>query len=210
MFKGWLVKGATVSKFVLPSLEGEGRAERSGSPGERKTRSPERMPGDPEAEGYARGFETGKKAGTDIVAREAVPLLSGLRAAIEGVSALREQIVREAEPQVVELALAIARRIVVGELSEKPERIASIVKEAIRRIERTGPVTVRVHPDLSALIKGLQSEAAEFQAEILLDVDPSVPPGGPIVSGTTEEVLTDVDEQLRVIFEELRNERAAR
>jgi flagellar assembly protein FliH len=210
LYKGKLVQGATVSDFVLPSFEGAARPTRAGNPGERKSRTAERTQADIEREGYARGFEAGKKAGSDIVVREAAPLLAGLRTAVEGMGALREQVVREAEPQVVDLALAIARRIVIGELSEKPERIAAIVKEAVRRIERTGPVTVRVHPDLSNLIKGLQSEATDIQAELLLDVDPSVPPAGPIVTGTTEEVLTDVDEQIRVIAEELRGERAAR
>jgi flagellar assembly protein FliH len=210
LYKGKLVQGATVSDFVLPSFEGAARPVRAGNAAERKIRPAGRTQADIEREGFARGFEAGKKAGSDLVAREAAPLLAGLRAAVDGVGALREQILREAEPQVVDLALAVARRIVIGELSEKPERICAIVKEAVRRIERTGPVTVRAHPDLSGLIKGLQSEATDFQAEILLDVDPSVPPAGPIVSGTTEEVRTDVDEQIRVIFEELRGDRAAR
>jgi flagellar assembly protein FliH len=210
LYKAKLVSGATVSDFVLPSFEGAAKAPRAVVSGERRHKSPEQAQADAEREAYARGFEAGKKAGADLVAREAAPLLSGLRAAAEGLNALREQMVREAEPQVVDLAVAVARRIVIGELSENPARIAAIVKEAIRRIERTGPVTVRVHPDLSVLIRGLQSGAAELQTEILLDIDPSVPPDGPIVTGATEEVLTGVDEQIRVIAEELRNDRAAR
>jgi flagellar biosynthesis/type III secretory pathway protein FliH len=99
---------------------------------------------------------------------------------------------------------------VIEELSMNPGVIAVIVKEAIRRIERAGPVTVKVHPDLYNLIVDLKTEFSESQAEILLDVDPSVPPAGPVVMGTMEEVLTDVDEQIRVIVEEMRSERATR
>ncbi len=210
MYKGKLVERGAVSKFDLPSFEGAAGPPRAGKPEAHRRRPPERTPADIEREGYARGFEAGKKAGSERVAREAAPLLSGLRAAVDEAGALRERIVREAEPQVVELAVAVARRILIGELSENPGRIAGIVKEAIRRIERAGPVTVRVHPDLAHLIAGLQAGTAGFQAEILLDVDPSVPPAGPIVTGATEEVLTDVDEQIRVIVEEMRSERATR
>jgi flagellar assembly protein FliH len=138
------------------------------------------------------------------------PLLAGLTAAIAGVEEFRKQVVQEAEPQVVELAVAVARRILVGELSENPERIVEIVKEAIRRIERSGSVTIRVHPDLSRVISSLKGRSAEFQADILLDVDPSVPLHGPIVTGGTEEVLPDLDEQIRVIMDELRSARAER
>ena len=164
---------------------------------------------DIEKEAYEKGFEEGRREGAENVEKEAVELLSGMRAAVAGVRELRERIVREVEPQVVELAIAVARRILIGELSENPERVVDIVKEAIRRIERIGAVTIRVHPDFSNVISSLKGRSSEFQADILLDIDPSVPLHGPVVVGATEEVLTDIDEQLRVIEEELRSERAA-
>jgi len=210
LFKAKLVSLEEVSKFHLPSFEGASAPVRPAGRTERKNKPPERTRADIEREAYVKGFEEGRKAGAEAVRKEAAPLLSGLRAAAAGVQERKAQIAREAEPQVVELAMAVARRILIGELSEKPERIVEIVKEAIRRIERAGPVTVRVHPDLARLIAELKGATTDFQAEILLDVDPSVPPAGPVVTGGTEEVLTDVDEQIRVIMDELRNDRASR
>jgi flagellar biosynthesis/type III secretory pathway protein FliH len=209
LYRAKLVRGAAVAKFVLPSFEGAvpPRGQRTD---ERKARPQEHDPAKAERDGYTRGFEAGEKAGADSAAKEARRLLDGLRAAAGALNALRAQMVQEAEPQVAELALAVARRIVMEELEDRPERVVRIVREAIRRIERGGPVTVRVHPDLYSLVRGLREDGADMQAEIVLDVDPSVPPAGPIVSGTTEEVLTDVDEQIRVIAEDLRTERAAR
>ncbi|MEW6721135.1 MAG: FliH/SctL family protein [Thermodesulfobacteriota bacterium] len=209
MLRATVVSGDDATRFQLPSFEGA-EGPRAAARTERKGRPKERTPADVEREAYEKGFEEGRKAGAAAAAREAAPLLEGLRSAAAGTIRLKEQIAQEAEPQVVALAVAVARRVLIGELSGKPERIAAIVKEAIRRIERAGPVTVRVHPDLSALIAGLKEGVTDFQAEILLDVDPSVPPFGPIVTGATEEVLTDVDEQIRVIMDELRSDRAAR
>ena len=210
MFKSKIVSEETVSRYSLPSFEGGKETSRAAKRAERKSPPPARTLADIEKEAYAKGFEEGRRAGSERVAMEAAPLVSGLQAAIAGVEEFRKQVVLDAEPQVVELAIAVARRILVGELSENPERIVEIVKEAIRRIERSGPVTIRVHPDLSGIISSLKGRSAEFQADILLDVDPSVPPNGPIVTGGTEEVLTDIDEQIRVIMDELRSERAAR
>lgn len=211
MFRSKVVSGEAVSKYHLPSFEGGKEPPRPGRRPDRKIAPPPaRTPADIEKEAYAKGYAEGRRAGEESAAVEAAPLLEGLSAAIAGVEEFRGQVVREAEPQVVELAVAVARRILAGELSENPERIVEIVKEAIRRIERTGSVTIRVHPELSRVLSSLKGRSAEFQAEILLDVDPSVPPHGPIVTGGTEEVLTDVDEQIRVIMDELRSARAER
>jgi flagellar assembly protein FliH len=211
LFKAKLVRHGTVKAFSPPSFEGAadvfpaGRAE-----GRKGARASSPSPADVEREAYLRGLEAGEKAGAEHVAREAAPILSGLKVAVEALNALREQFARDAEPQVVDLAVAIARRIVIEELSLRPDLIAGIVKEAIRKIERGGTVTVKVHPDLYNLMESLKDELAGSRTQIAVDVDPSVPPAGPIVTGTMEEVLTDVDDQIRVIVEELRSARAKR
>lgn len=210
LYKGKLARDAIVSKFASPSFEGIAEPSCAGRPEGRGARSSERTIEDVEREARDRGFEAGEKAGAESVSREAASLLEGLRCAVDAVRVLRERIVREAEPQVVELAVAIARRIVMDEFSSCPERIVVIVKEAIRRIERAGPVTIKVHPDLYNLIAGVKAELAESRTEILFDVDPSVSPSGPVVMGTSEEVLTNVDDQIRTIVDDMRSARAGR
>ena len=210
MYKRKFATEPKVSKFTFPSFEGIGEPPRVGRPDGRGARPSERTIQDVEREAHLRGLEAGEKAGAENVLREAAPLLEGLRCAVEEMRLLREQISREAEPQVIDLALAIARRIVMDELSSCPERIVAIVKEAIRRIERSGPITIKVHPDLYNLIAGVKADLAESRTEILFDVDPSVSPSGPVVMGTSEEVLTDVDDQIRTIVDEIRSARAGR
>jgi len=210
LYKTRIATDAIVSKFDFPSFEGVAEPARTGRPEGRGARPSERTPQDVEREAHIRGFEAGEKAGTESVSREAAALLDGLRCAVDAVRVLGEQIAREAEPQVVELAVAIARRIVMAELSESPERIALIVKEAIRRIGRAGPVTIKVHPDLYNLLAGMKAELAGFRTEIHFHIDPSVPPNGPVVVGRSEEVLTDVDDQIRTIVDDMRSARADR
>jgi len=210
LYKRKFASEAKVSKFDFPSFEGIAEPARTRRPEGRGAQPSERTPEDVEREAHIRGFEAGEKAGSESVSREAASLLEGLRCAVDAMRVLREQIAREAEPQVVELAVAIARRIVMEELSACPERIVVIVKEAIRRIERAGPVTIKVHPDLYNLMAGVKAELAGSRTEILFDVDPSVSPSGPVVMGTSEEVLTDVDDQIRTIVDDMRSARAGR
>ena len=210
MFKRKFASDAKVSKFAFPSFEGKSDPVLTGRLGKRGSRPSGQTPEDVLREAHLRGFEAGEKAGTESVLREAASLLEGLRSAVDAVRVLREQIAREAEPQVVELAVAIARRIVMEELSASPGRIVAIVKEAIRRIGRAGPVTIKVHPDLYNLLEGMKAELAESRTEILFHVDPSVSPSGPVVVGRSEEVLTDVDDQIRTIVDEMRSARADR
>lgn len=210
MFKRSFASDAVVSKFDFPSFEGIEAPARAGRPEGRGARPTGRTPESFEREAHVRGFEAGEKAGAESVLREAAPLLEGLRCAGDAVRALKERIAREAEPQVVDLAVAIARRIVMVELSASPDRIVAIVKEAIRRIERAGPVTIKVHPDLYNLMAGVKADLAESRTEILFDVDPSVSPSGPVVMGTSAEVLTDVDDQIRTIVDDMRSARAGR
>ena len=210
LYKKKFASDAKVSKFNFPSFEGMAAPARIGRLERRGAQPSERTPEDVERDAHVRGFEAGEKAGAESVSREAASLLEGLRCASGAVRVLKEQIAREAESQVVELAVAIARRIVMEELSACPERIVAIVKEAIRRIERAGPVTIKVHPDLYNLLAGMKDELAESRTEILFDVDPSVSPSGPVVVGTSEEVLTDVDDQIRTIVDDMRSARAGR
>jgi flagellar assembly protein FliH len=171
---------------------------------------PSRSLAEIEKEAYEKGFEEGRYAGAQSAELEAQELLSGLSGAVAQVRELHEQVIHEVEPQVIELAIAVARRVLNEELLENPGHIVEIVKEAIRRIERTGAVTIRVNPGLADVMSSLKGRSSEFQAAIMLDIDPTVPIHGPIVIGATEEVVTDIDEQIRVIMEELRSERASR
>lgn len=207
LFRRKFANDAKVSKFAFPSFEGKAEPVLAGHRGPRPSGQ---TPEDVLREAHLRGFEAGEKAGSESVSREAAPLLEGLRSAVDAVRVLREQIAREAEPQVVELAVAIARRIVMEELSTSPERIVAIVKEAIRRIGRAGPLTIKVHPDLYNLLAGMKAELAGFRTEIHFHIDPSVPPNGPVVVGRSEEVLTDVDDQIRTIVDDMRSARADR
>lgn len=204
MFKARILRDGSGAEFDPPSLEacrpGEGEPWNGN-----EDLSPEARLEAIARDALRAGFEAGKRAGTEDAEREATVLLSGMREMLRAIGEERERALRELEPQVFELAVAIARRIVIEELAMRPELTAGIVKEAIRRIEKTGPLMVRIHPDFYEAFARHKAELLELHSEILLEVDPSVPPTGPLVIGPAEEIVTDPDEQIRNIVEEIKD-----
>ena len=46
-------------------------------------------------------------------------------------------------------------------------------------------------------------ELTDIYADVIFDIDPSVAQEGSVVVGPTEDIITDVDEQLRNLIREL-------
>ncbi len=199
MFRGRILKGREPALFGMPSFDlgQEMRAGEAHAVGlEHETERIER-------EAYEKGFETGEKAGYTMGEQKADVLVERLRMIMEEMKTLKDQMEGELVPQVFELAVAIAKKVVMDELKAQPETIMRIVKEAIKRLERSGPITIKVNPSLQELFMRKKSELLDLHPEIVLDVDPSVPPTGPLVVGTSDEIVTDMDELLSNVIDDM-------
>jgi len=103
----------------------------------------------------------------------------------------------------LELSREIAERIVMEELSLKPEVMVNIVKEAMRKLERTGPITIKLNPAVHDLFMKLKPGLLEVHPDIIFDIDPSLTQTGQVVIGATEEVVTDIESQVRNLMEDI-------
>lgn len=157
-----------------------------------------------EREAYERGFAVGEKAGLDMGERKASILLDKLEGIIMDVTSMKERILRDLQPQVFDLSVAIAKRIVVEELSMNPNAIVAIVKEAMRRIQKTGTITIKLNPAVHAILLKAKPELLDIHPDIVFDVDPSV--SAPVVIGHEQEVITDIDSQIEYIIEDIRKD----
>jgi flagellar assembly protein FliH len=62
-------------------------------------------------------------------------------------SSLRSRIRKDAEGDLLKLAIAIARRVLHRELTLDPESIQGLIKVALEKLEARDLCRVRVHPD---------------------------------------------------------------
>jgi len=192
-----ILKGRDSVLYGMPKLESKAHRIDRGVTSSRQ--SAEEM----ERDAYEKGFAAGEKAGLEMGAQKAELLLSRIERMIREIEEFKVQILSEVEPQLLELSCDIARKIVIEELNTKPELIVGMVKEAMRKLERTGPITIKMNPAVQELFKRLKPQLLEIHPDVIFDIDPSLVPNAQIVIGASEEIVTDLDSQLGNIMEDM-------
>jgi flagellar assembly protein FliH len=96
---------------------------------------------------YKRGLADGEERSAEKAQREVAGITERVSRSIESLATLRARLRREAEQDLIKLAMAIARRVLNRELSIDPESIHGLVKVALDRLLAKEVSRVRVHPD---------------------------------------------------------------
>jgi flagellar assembly protein FliH len=150
------------------------------------------------AEGLRRGMETGLARFQASVSESA----EALRQAASAMEAARAAFLDSLEPQVVDLAVAMAERILQREAETDPELIGRVVREALEHLMDRERVRVRVNPeDLEAMRAYKVTLLDDFEGvnEIQVQEDASIAPGGCII----ESELMQVDARLETQFAQI-------
>jgi flagellar assembly protein FliH len=195
-FKGRIIQAEEVSLYSMPELV---EREPLGAGEKEINHSIEEI----EREAYERGFEAGEKAGLAMGEEKARVILEGIESLLKELMTLKQRLLSEMRPQIIELATAMARKIILQELKTEPEIIMNMTQEAISRIERTGPITIKINPSLHKIFLRLRPELTNLYEDVIFDLDPSIPIHSTLVIGPEEEVSTDIDEQLRNLIKEM-------
>lgn len=117
--------------------------------------------GQAQREGYEAGVVEGRNAGAEAVQEEARERLQLLRTIVDDLVSLRDQVAAEYEADIVELALAVAARIVRRESSLGADTVRELLRELLPRTAGTRHITVTVHPeDMSGLEDDVQALAS--------------------------------------------------
>lgn len=155
------------------------------------------------AEGHQQGVEVGKAEYLASVGESA----EALKAAADELVRMREVFLESLEPQVVELAILIAERVLQRELATDKGAIARTVRRALEHVTDTAGVTVSVNPkDLDALRaeKIHLLETFEGIRQLTVRGDASISPGGCTVDTESVHIDARVESQLARIIDVLR------
>ncbi len=145
-------------------------------------------------EAYARGI---REAEQQAIAR-IEPAIQRFAAGAHELAATRPRARREAEEDVVMLAVAIARKLLHREIAVDPESLLGLVKAALQRIDARELHRIRVNPeDAQALEKALNGPASQRRIEI--SVDQSLERGAAIFETTRGNLDASIDTQLKEI-----------
>src|SRR5690242_9664892 len=188
-------------KLVWPEVHGDaaigaGGVE-SGDPQARRAemqREAERRTQEARQAGFQDGLATAKAA----AAAEIKTLSERLARTIADLAELRPRLRRQAEADLVKLALAIARRILHRELAVDPEAMRGLIQAALEKLQSQEICRVRIHPSQEAVVRSML-EGRPQANPVQLQPDPALDRGAVIFETTRGNLDASAETQLREI-----------
>lgn len=149
-------------------------------------------------EAHAAGVREGEAAGRSRAAAELQPIMERLARSIEEIGGLRARLRREAERDLVRLALAIARRVLRREIAVDPDALHGLVLGALEKLQSQEIARARVHPAQASLVAAcLRERVSGTRVEVV--GDPSCLPGTVVFETECGSLDASVESQLQEI-----------
>jgi flagellar assembly protein FliH len=160
-----------------------------------------------ERDAFAKGFAQGERAGSEAAAQRGEAMLRRLTETLEELTTLREQMIHQTERQMVQLALAVARRIVHREVSIDQDLLIAMARVALDRLGENAQVTVRLSPQDFEATSAVRS-AQWTGTHVTVVADARVGRGGCRVESEFGAMDAGVDAQIHEIARALLGEAA--
>jgi len=149
-------------------------------------------------EAQAAGRSEGEEAGRTRGRAEIQPVLDRLARSVDEVGGLRARLRSEAEADLVQLAVAIARRILRREIAIDPDALHGLILGALEKLKGQEITRVRVHPSqATAITECLRQTWNAAHVEVVSD--PSREPGAVILETPRGNLDAGVESQLQEI-----------
>jgi flagellar assembly protein FliH len=146
----------------------------------------------------AAALREGEAAGRARSMAELQPVLERLAASTSDLAALRPRLRREAEADMLQLALAIARRVLRRELAVDPEALHGLVLAALEKLEKRELARIRVHPSQAAAVSAILRQGGSAPAVEVMS-DPALEPGAALFETSRGSLDASVETQLQEI-----------
>lgn len=162
-----------------------------------------------EGNAFQQGFGEGQRVGFDSGIRQADPVINSLREALLQLQDIRREIHQEIEKEVVELALAIAKKIVCHEIGTARETVVCVAREALSRVENPTKVKIKLNPQDLQFINDTTSQLSQFSRNvdnIRFEAADSIQRGGCLIETDRGDIDARIEKQFQVIEESFRTE----
>jgi flagellar assembly protein FliH len=151
-----------------------------------------------ERDAFAKGFAQGERAGLEAAGQRGEAMLRRLTETLGELTALRAQMIHRTERQMVQLAMAIARRVIQREVSLDRDLLIAMARVALDRLGETARITVRLSPDDFDLT-GAARAAQLAGSNVTIVADARIGRGGCRVESDLGVMDAGVDAQLQEI-----------
>lgn len=159
-----------------------------------------------EHEAFQKGWQKGLTEGTEEAQKNHVGILAEAKDTLDEAVKERVRIIRKAEDEIAQLSVAVARKIILREMSADSSIVGDIVMEAIRKVTDREEITVKVHPsDLDTVLSRQDDYARNIKGIRRLKIlaDNAVSPGGCVIETPSGTVDARIESQLSEIEQSL-------
>lgn len=153
-------------------------------------------------QGYEAGYAEGKAQAERDVEQASKGMLDEARSVLKQAYETKRQIIGEAEPFLVDLACAIAAKIIGRELEQSPETVLEMTRTVLSRWREKGSVTLCVSPEQYPFIRDARDElqgVIDPQADLRILPDASIDRFGCVVRTEYGSMDARIDTQLKEI-----------
>jgi flagellar assembly protein FliH len=158
-------------------------------------------------DGLEKGISEGEKAGFERTAQKLEPVLNSLRQALLQLNNLRQDTVQKLEKEVVELALAIARKVICREIEVDKEVVVWVARQALTKVEDSGKITIKLNPSDLQFINETKYRLSEMIGNIdnvKLESEDTIHSGGCVVETDLGDIDARIEHQLQAVEETFR------
>ena len=157
-----------------------------------------------EAQAYLKGFKRGEKAGFKSGQEKVESVFNKLQHVVSELVKLRKQIFIDSEKEIVELALAIARRIVCHEVKLDKLTIINVTREALKRVEDHEKITIRVKPEDLECFENVDSNPICNNENVTVEAEETISSGGCVIETDAGAFDARIEKQLQAVEGALR------
>lgn len=149
------------------------------------------------AEARQQGRQEGEAQGRAMASAAVAPVIDRMTRALQELTEMRAKLRKQAAEDLVQLAVAIARRVVHRECSVDPSTLEGMVRAALDRLDRQETYRVLVHPSQAEPIRRALEAATTRSIEVVPVA--SAEPGALLFETSRGKLDAGVETQLREI-----------
>lgn len=159
-------------------------------------------------DGLGKGTDEGQKAGFEQAAKELEPALRSLQQGLLQLKNLRQDTQQNIENEIVELALAIASKVVCREIKLDREVVACVAREALAKVEAPGRIKIKLNSSDLQFIDKTKNQLSDLVGNIdnvILEAEDRIQRGGCVIETDLGEIDARIEKQLQVVEESFRS-----
>lgn len=149
---------------------------------------------------YENGFMQGEKAGMEIAEQKTEAVRRRYAESIIELSRIRSGLYAQAEREVVNLAIEVAKKIVHREIHADKDIVQTLVRVALSHVAEKSAVTIHLNPtDYNYLLEQRAELSQSEGRDISLLADRSVERGGCMIQTDCGEIDGRIEEKFREV-----------